>query len=88
MIDLRILKRIFEDNHRGWYLASSPSNMSHELLISVCNSVTMTYQEAQNLELVYGKLEALFPRKKGPAATKTIRMHEPWFRSSRRRKKK
>jgi hypothetical protein len=78
---------IFRRHHPGWNLQVNRSFLSSGMTLTLHKDVNISYMEAQNFELVYGKLEAMFPRKKEPTATKTIRMHEPWFRSSRRRTK-
>jgi hypothetical protein len=87
MINMTALVHLFLRQHPGWGLQSNSSFSSNVMTFTLHKDVNITYMEANNPEIVYGKLEAAFPRKKGPTATKTIRMHEPWFRSSRRRKK-
>ena len=87
MINMTALVAIFLKQHPGWNLNAYGNFSSNSMSFSVNKDVEITYMEANNFELAYGKLEAAFPRKKGPTATKTIRIQEPWFRSSRRRKK-
>ena len=87
MINMTALVSTFLRQHPGWNLQPYGNFSSNVMTFSINKDVVISYMEANNFELAYGKLESAFPRKKGPTATKTIRIQEPWFRSSRRRKK-
>jgi hypothetical protein len=87
MINMTALVATFLRQHPGWNLQSYGNFSSNVMTFALYKDVDISYMEANNFELAYGKLEAAFPRKKGPAATKTIRTHAPWFSSSRRRTK-
>lgn len=87
MINLATLKSAFERKHPGWELTANPHFMVNQITLTVSNSTEVSYIEAQNFEIAYGKLESLFPRRKGPTATKTLNIRQPWFTSSRSRRK-